>query len=250
MDTIALDPRGNRISPSQKPSLTEASRRGLSDLPQEIQLQILEDCLITRPYIKLVVRDDLGVSCCLPWQYLDVSLSILLTCQLYWTEGSRIFWERNRFLFCASLSKMGMCDLNAYRILLPKIQHVVLDYPIPCCCGSYNFSLADVGNILQHMPSLKSLEVQLMIRENCLCPDDPYCYYNIWQAEAYRINLASKQAGLKSCEGRIQRLIMMAFKNDVRVQYAILEGESLNNPFGEFAGFLRASLRAGTDKAQ
>jgi len=94
----------DRNTLSHESSSTEASTPTISLLssPMELQLQILRVCLIAN--VPLVNFGNPELQGDLPAENErrgqdHISFSVLATCRLYHTEGWRIFWEENEFIF-------------------------------------------------------------------------------------------------------------------------------------------------------
>ena len=124
-----------QAKPQPTQSRSKPVRQSLATLPVEIQLKILEACLVTSShYIQLTIRDRHGRIFPQPEAHKDVAFDILRACRLYWEEGSKIFWGKNQFLLCLStLGPASTCVLDGCASALRWIKRLTLNYKILEC---------------------------------------------------------------------------------------------------------------------
>ena len=163
--------RALRLNQPYKPRL------GLRSLPTEIQLQILEACIVTgSPVIELITCASVGRIYRQPRAHKGIALGILRTCRLYWEEGSKMFWERNRFLFCSPATGPAFVgSLRPYAGILSNIKHIALKYTVSACRSSCTQAVMDSVRLAQEMLFLETLEVELVINSRWDCSDSPDC---------------------------------------------------------------------------
>ena len=149
----------------------------LRTLPMEIQLNILEACLVTsNPFIELITSSCFSQ----PYHELrghkDIVLGILRTCRLYWVEGSKMFWQRNRFLFSSPTLCPAFIDkLSFHSRLLPWIKHLTLRYAILDSLSDVLNAAVNAIDRVRQMPLLESVEVELVTRWEYRWSNDPSC---------------------------------------------------------------------------
>jgi len=168
VDTLLLSSASiDRDILSHESSSTEASAPTfpLSSFPTELQLHILRACLISNvPLINFgnleLQREPSSEDTSLGQD--QINLSVLATCRLYRTEGWKIFWEENEFMFVHHPDVRGSYSrltwhLPTYRML----RHI-------------SFKHANVGSSLnvvklitavlvdsEEFPALKSLNLNI-----------------------------------------------------------------------------------------
>lgn len=154
------------LSNIQPPRLR--SNISLPLFPVEVQLKILQYCVVSKDPIELTGPYDLG---CAPKESDFPGYhcrAILRTCRLYWVEGLKLFYRSNqliletldyhpgperRFLWAALYSP------GTYASMLPYLEHVVLKYRNLRCYGCRFAAASDVNAIVEQTPSLKTLEI-------------------------------------------------------------------------------------------
>lgn len=149
----------NDQSESDAKPCTEASQSdgGLPSLPLEIQLQILEACVVRRgTHIELIDCRNFQKLC----DHNGIDLAILLTCRLYREEGSKMYQERNNFT--VRTVRPFITLLDHYSRLLPDIKHLTLLYTKAEWSIDQHFR--DVRYVRAFMPRLESLNCTI---ESC-----------------------------------------------------------------------------------
>lgn len=136
-------------------------KTGLPGLPMEIQLQTLESCLVSDSLcINLISLRNEGLLVQQPRDQEDIALGILLTCRLYWHEGSQIFWKRNWLCFHQA-PIVALDYFRHYSSILPHLRHVVLNYTLVDDHRSIRNTILGASWVALMMPSLDSLEIQV-----------------------------------------------------------------------------------------
>jgi len=163
---IEIDLNKSHAKHRGKASLSDG---GLPCLPIEIQLQILEACVVnSRTCIELIAGQTYHQFC----DHNGVALGILRTCRLYWEEGSKIFRERNDFtLRSFQAGPAFSSSLRLYSKALPNLKHLTLRYTTLGCSNCSIQAVADFSRTVRLMPTLESLDIELESRWDWDCTD-------------------------------------------------------------------------------
>ncbi|KAG7005699.1 hypothetical protein G7Y79_00018g045060 [Physcia stellaris] len=141
----------------------------LPDLPTEIQLQILEACLVSDSGTVHVSQHNLfygDPATPTVKASNNVNLNILRTCRLFREEGLKVFFQRNHFIVSSALTKPEeIGDLSLSFGHVPPIKHLTLKYSTLYGNCKVVQAALDAFCIANRLPILEILKVQLDARE-------------------------------------------------------------------------------------
>ena len=194
--------RALRLNQPYKPRL------GLRSLPTEIQLQILEACIVTgSSVIELITCASVGRIYQQPRAHKGIALGILRTCRLYWEEGSKMFWERNRFLLCSSATGPAFIgSLSPYTGIVTNIKHIALNYTVSACRSSCTQAVMDSVRLAQEMSFLETLEVELVVSSRRDCSDSADCEHEDLAKKVWWDVLGSREEKITRTGNYLQRV--------------------------------------------
>lgn len=218
----------NDLSESDPKLCAKASQsnRGLPSLPVEIQLQILEACVVTsRTYIVLIADQTFREFC----EYNSIALTILRTCRLYRDEGSKMFRERNDFAFHSVQGDRAFSSsLEDYSRALPNLKHLTLVYTTRGCPAWFVKAHQDFSRTARLMPKLEALNIELESSWNSVCSVE--CEHCPIKQTPHWVEFCQ----LKALQYRLRRITLSgrSLKNEMRT--VTLSGE----PNGDHAPIL------------
>ena len=140
-----------------------ATRLSLLSLPIEIQLQILEVCLVAHcPFIELTPPNNRSRYYGESYAYGGVTMNVLRTCRLYWKEGCKIFFNQNKFVFYSPENHpTSIGSLRPYHSILSKFRHIALRYDVQDY-GPAARVLNEASYIAQRMQAVATLDVEIL----------------------------------------------------------------------------------------
>ena len=231
-------------------------RLGLRSLPTEIQLQILEACIVTgSPVIELITCASVGRIYRQPRAHKGTALGILRTCRLYWEEGSKMFWERNRFLFCSPATGPAFVgSLRPYAGFLINIKHIALKYNVSACRSSCTQAMMDSVRLAQKLSFLETLEVELIVSSRWDCSNSPDCEHENLAKKVWWDVFGSREEKITKTGNRLQR-VTVTTRNMGEIQTMSTHGSPIEDLDLELGcrllpALLRKENRAGGERKE
>lgn len=145
----------------------------ITDLPIEIQLQILEACVVMPAPIVDILRSqtpewyevEQGVT-----SLANLSVQIIFTCRLYFNEGMRLFITKNKFLFTGAPVTF---PVNAFKFdPFDQVTQVALLHFNENTLGDAIETLETAWDAAHHLRNLRTLEIDFTGPPDWCCLED------------------------------------------------------------------------------
>lgn len=216
---VEIDLNKSHAKPHGNASLSEG---GLPCLPVEIQLQILEACVVnSRTCIELIAGQTYHQFC----DHNGVALGILRTCRFYWQEGSKIFRERNSFILRSFQAGPAFSSsLRLYSKALPNLKHLTLRYTTLGCSNCSIQAVADFSKTVRLMPTLESLDIELESRWDWNCTDANNGEHCLPSEEAFK-DFYEKGYYVKADQCRLRHITLSGRSRINEMRIVTLSGE-------------------------